>query len=550
MRIRAITIKKTFTWAVAAGALSLASVAAQAQTNFERDVGTAIDRGIEWLANNGAFNNPSSAGDAAGLPMLALLEKRASGNPNDPPQGYNGASASDQGRLRTAAANILDRVNETSFYAYRDGAFMFALSEYARTGGPDKDVLAPGNADYQTIKEAMDALVDRTLAAQRQPPAIPAAIDQGYWCYTNNGCEDSSTTQFAVAGLAAAKSLYSTPGFIDAARSTAIDAALARARTAYELNARQGSDNASCGILTATERGHGYGTTYNPSLQQTASGIYIQLFGGANLNSAGVQQYLEWMRNRYRWQDLDNLGNSWPGSSYWYYLWSSFKGMELLRRSGVNPNPGNLGPNSLGTLPPANAPACVVRQVHKDPATFPRVASFGANGVGYYAGEPQDQYFDYAHQIIGHQCWDGSMPVNGNDGFFGCNTAPGRWNNYSSQAYALLVLQRATGGACVDSDGDGVCDADDNCPAVANPNQEDGDGDGIGDACDVLKCDMDGDSDIDSRDIRAITRLRGQTVPPAPATADVDDNGRINVNDSRGCTLRCTRPKCAVSAPQ
>jgi hypothetical protein len=44
-------------------------------------------------------------------------------------------------------------------------------------------------------------------------------------------------------------------------------------------------------------------------------------------------------------------------------------------------------------------------------------------------------------------------------------------------------------GVCVpgtvsDLDGDGVCDASDNCPNDANPDQRDLDGDGIGDVCD------------------------------------------------------------------
>lgn len=550
-------VKRSAGAAAAFAALSVVAGPAQAVTEFEKDVGTAIDRGIEWLANNGAFSNPSSAGDAHGLPMLALLEKRASGNPGDPPQGYDGASATDQGRLKSAAAYILDVVNETGFYAYRDGNFMFALSAYARSGGPDKSTLAPGDLDYQTIKQAMDALVDRTLANQRTATTTGSADPArwGYWCYTDASCEDSSTTQFAAAGLAAAKAFYTSGksgdggAWADAGRVAAIDAALARVRSAYELNAATGSDNPSCNVLTATERGHGYNSPpsgYKPSLQQTASGIYIQLFGGASVNTPRVQNYLEWLRNRYRWQDLDGMGNFWPDLSYWYYLWSSFKGMELMRNAGIPPSPGNIGPDDLGLLPPAAVPACPQRQDRKLPAAYARVPSFGAGAAGIYGDFPAGQYFDYAHQIIGHQCWDGSLPVNGSDGYFQCNGAPGAWNAYSLQSYALLVLQRATGGACVDSDGDGVCDDVDNCPRTPNPDQRDSDGDGIGDACDVARCDVDKDGDIDKLDLSAISRARGKTVPPLDPAYDADGSGTITPNDAKVCIPLCTRPNCAI----
>ena len=481
-----------------ASAVLFASAKLSAITPFETDVTTAIDRGIEWLANQGAFNNPSNAGDAAGLAMEALLEKRASGIPADPPQGYNGASVTDQARLRNVAAYILDRVNETAVGTYRDGNYLFGLASYALTGGPDKSVLAPANADYQTIKEAMDALTDRLLAVQHKASnGYPAAINQGYWGYGNSGEEDSSTTQFATAGLAAAKGFYSSAlsadnVFADPGRVASINTALALVKQAYELNARQNSDNGNCNILTATERGHGYRrASYVPSLQQTASGIYIQLFGGSNVNTAMVQNYIEWIRNRYRYTDLDSLGNSWAGNSWAYYLWSSFKGMELIRLSGISPNVGNIGPNDLGTLPAASAPACVVRQEHKDPAAVSRPASFGAGGVGFYNAESKSQYFDYAHEILGHQCYDGVPPTNGNDGNFNCNAAPGQWEQWSHQIYQLLVLQRATGGGCVDSDGDTICDDVDNCPAVANTDQKDSDGDKIGDACDVAEAQID-----------------------------------------------------------
>ncbi len=128
-------IKKSLIGSAAAAAVVLGSPA-QAVTKFETDVGTAIDRGLTYFANIGAFNNPSSLGDGAGLAMLALLEKRVNNDPTELAQGYADATPADQARLRTAAAYILDRVNETTFYSYRDGNYLMALSVYALTGGP------------------------------------------------------------------------------------------------------------------------------------------------------------------------------------------------------------------------------------------------------------------------------------------------------------------------------------------------------------------------------------------------------------------------------
>lgn len=53
--------------------------------------------------------------------------------------------------------------------------------------------------------------------------------------------------------------------------------------------------------------------------------------------------------------------------------------------------------------------------------------------------------------------------------------------------YPPNVMTGEDGDDPADTDNDGVPDADDNCPAVPNPDQEDSDGDGTGDACDDVE---------------------------------------------------------------
>jgi hypothetical protein len=84
---------------------------------------------------------------------------------------------------------------------------------------------------------------------------------------------------------------------------------------------------------------------------------------------------------------------------------------------------------------------------------------------------------------------------------------------------------------CTDTDGDGVCDDDDNCPNVANPNQENQDEDDLGDACDNCPSvsnpgQEDGDSDGigDACDNCPSVSNPGQEDGDSDGVGDVCDN--------------------------
>jgi len=429
------------------------------ETNFSRDVNAAIDAGIGWFEREGLYTTPqlivsragTNRGDPVGLVALVLLERRVSADQNAGHVGYENATPSDQAKIRTIIDFIINRVaNNTSALAYRDGADLMALSLYLRTGGPNQQ------GAITAINDLFDGLAD------------DCQTDDHYWDYTCSGnANDSSTTQLVMAGLAAAKSVYNDPRYADATRLQTLNNLTRLTADAYITNKRAGGLNG--------DYGHGYKTGRAATYQQTASGLWSQIIGGDNINSPTVQEYLKWLYYRYNYLSIASDSQSDHRKTYMYYLWSSAKAYTFLEDSGEEAAPGNISVSDLGTLPAGQAPAYDSRLTLRDPNTDPRVSSRGPGGPGYYASiyEQPRWYYDYAYTL---------MSLQTDQGYF--HSPFGTWTNYSSQAYALLVLQRSIGGGCVDSDQDTICDAEDNCPGSPNPDQSDTDQDGYGDLCD------------------------------------------------------------------
>ena len=403
---------------------ALALPAGAVITPFGQRVNAAIDRALGNL--RGIEANGNIGGRATGLAVLCFLERRASADWGAPAVGYAGMDAADQALVRRAIAYMVG--NDAGLtpggtpYTYQTGSSVMALALYLDTGGPDNVGAARGAG-----------------AALQQGVANLVRIQNGAggWNYgAPAGDNDLSTTQFVLAGLAAAQAVVPVDRNV-----------ITRAAASTDAH----HEGAGC---------YGYRTNgwAGCSSSMTASALWVQRLGERGAEHANVQRSMRWLRDNWRYDGhIAAPDAGWGNNSYYYYLWAVAKGLEVTGGDAAN----LVLADDVGGA--------------RDPA------------ADNYPEEPRSWYYDIAWSLTQRQRGGGDWPSAGNRSCW-----DGDDGAVSCTSFATLVLLRSLGGVCIDQDGDevefrgdpGEC-LEDNCPDVPNPDQADRDGNGVGDACEM-----------------------------------------------------------------
>ncbi|MDY0060303.1 MAG: thrombospondin type 3 repeat-containing protein [Myxococcota bacterium] len=419
--------------------LLLSAGPVQARTTpFGRAVYASVERGLQWLrdtqdVNTGGWRNVAGDGwigevtGGTGLAVLCFLEQRTGPDWDAPARGYRGMSESDQARVRKAVKWIVENSARRN-YSYENGQWAMALSAYLAKGGPD-DVGAAGGVK---VSQALGG-AGRIIANMKGAQCLDQSVRKGSWYYTtlNCGTNDSSTTGYNAAGLAAAIGIVNEAGVAVGDRLADRLALTA----AYYNSANRNADGA-----------HAYAIGHYSTNQQTAVGLWAQILGGMERTDPGVQKTLLWLKNNYRYDNGEKVISGWYNQhTRFYYLWAFSKGLEAI---DIPRPPGD------ATLHPSD---------------FTGKRTPASDG---WPNETRGWAYDFYWYLMSTQNLAGRF-VN-----------PQRFNSMADQGYAILTLERSFGGSCVDMDQDSKCEREDNCPKTTNPLQEDSDGDYVGDACD------------------------------------------------------------------
>ncbi|MBV70573.1 MAG: hypothetical protein CMH52_04415 [Myxococcales bacterium] len=282
--------------------------------------------------------------------------------------------------------------------------------------------VATGGPDEVGAQVTASAAIANGVFSLQNNQGRQAPNNNGGWNYgAPQASGDLSTTQFAVAGLSAAANI------IDGA-----DQALPNV-----VNFLMASQNA--------DGGSAYRPGQGSTSSMAASALWCYRLAQIPAGDPRPQNSLSWMRQNYTFDRM--VGNAFNPTSTFYYMWAGEKALTVSEDDGLG---GAIYADAFGD---------------RDPAA-----------LGYPEEEPS-HYFDYSYTLLQWQDANGAWGSQ-------ANGSPRGWTENSSHAFALLILERSLGGVCLDTDDDGLCGVDDNCPDVPNPDQADEDEDGIGDACD------------------------------------------------------------------